>query len=492
MLKKTCFMFMFLVFLPGVSIAGEINFERLYKQEWINIETANFDLITNLKEKKALEIVQELENFKYFLAGSMGFEQRDLSEKVSVVAAKNKTTFTSLGMPDNTAGVFINHPEYIIFARCDWFKSSSQGGSNRGRSVVLHELVHLFMRNASLNFALPVWFSEGIAEYYSSYIEQKDKVLVGSMGVLENRLFDLRDVDGEFKRVDSESLFKITKAELNIKEGGSINDNKFARQFYARSVAVVHYMSSDPHLLQQMYAYLYLLKKEMAVDEAFSIAFKTTYSEFDDAVHKYVSKWTMTALSYRLGKGGVEFPVVEYRNNHIAKKDAMGFMYAKLSKISEGFLGEGEQKRLYAGMETYYPGQADMVTLKQLSEKPEDVPLLLSIAATYKNLGKYGEAIDLFEKAMLLDSSNPTILNGLSWLLVTASDETVRDPQRAIPLAEKAVSLRKSAALLDTLAEAYYGAGLFQRAIETIKEAIELNPDDDYLKEQLEKFEEAA
>ena len=101
---------------------------------------------------------------------------------------------------------------------------------------------------------------------------------------------------------------------------------------------------------------------------------------------------------------------------------------------------------------------------------------------------RYKEAIELYEKVLIIDASHYRALNDLAWLLVTVPDITLRDPPRAIPLAEKAVALKRSAGILDTLAEAYYVNGSFKRAIETISEAIELDPEDTYLKEQLEKF----
>lgn len=491
MLKKICCIIGFIVLLPAICLAGEINVKKLNKQDWINIETPNFSVLTNAEEKRTLGIVQELENFKYFLAGALGYQQQDLSEKVPVVVARDKKTFTSLGMPDNTAGVFFSSPEYVVFARGDRFRSSSEGGSNWGRSVVLHELVHLFMQNASLDFAVPVWFSEGVAEYFGSYVERKGKVIIGSLDILGYRIESLRDVDGHFETVDCESLFKTSKSEVNIGEGGSRTQKTFVTEFYARAVAIVHYMYSDPVRLKQMYQYLYLLRNGVSEDDAFNRAFQMAYSDLDSEVYQYLSKWSLTGIAYRLGEGGVEFPDVEYLYNDISKQDAIELLYGKLSILPEGFLGEGEQKRLYAGMEVLYPGLADMVTTKQLSEKPKNLAVLMAAAATYEKLEKYSKAIDLYEKVLLIDGSNPYYLNQFAWFLVTVSDTTFRDPQRAITLAENAVAVKRSANILDTLAEAYYVAGSFQKAIETINEAIALDPEREYFKEQLEKFSDA-
>jgi tetratricopeptide (TPR) repeat protein len=47
--------------------------------------------------------------------------------------------------------------------------------------------------------------------------------------------------------------------------------------------------------------------------------------------------------------------------------------------------------------------------------------------------------------------------------------------------------------ILDTLAESYRANGLHEKAIETIKQALTMNPDDRaYYESQLKKFEQAA
>ena len=204
-----------------------------------------------------------------------------------------------------------------------------------------------------------------------------------------------------------------------------------------------------------------------------------------------MSKWALTGLAIRIGEGGLQFPDVKYKKKDITRQEAMGFLYAKISMFPEKFVGEGNLKKLYAEMEDLYPGLAEEVIQRQLSEDPENVALLLSTAGYYGKLERYSEAIGLYDKVVLIDASDPGTLNNLAWILVTVPDKTLRDPQRAITLAEKAVAIERSANILDTLAEAYYVAGLFQKAIETINEAIVLDPEREYFKEQLEKFSAA-
>jgi Zn-dependent protease with chaperone function len=126
---------------------------------------------------------------------------------------------------------------------------------------------------------------------------------------------------------------------------------------------------------------------------------------------------------------------------------------------------------------------------QQLTKTPNDIQLYQNLAMVYHRLGKYSEAIGAYERIIQLDPSQAVALNNLAWLLVTIPDEILRDKQRALVLAKKAVALERSPVFLDTLAEAYYANGLVPEAIRSIKEAISLATDGgEYYEAQLEKF----
>lgn len=133
------------------------------------------------------------------------------------------------------------------------------------------------------------------------------------------------------------------------------------------------------------------------------------------------------------------------------------------------------------------------VLQRQVSEDPDNIELLRSLAIVYQEANRYAEAKEAYERVLLLDGEQPIALNNLAWLLVTVPDEGLRDPKRALVLAERAVAIEKSPTFLDTLAEAYYANGSAQKAIETIKEAIALERGDDgYYRKQLERFRAAS
>lgn len=360
-MHKQIFIIIWLILiLPIICVAGEVNVKALDKVTWINIETTNFNVLTNAKEKNAVELIKELEDFNYFLALSLGYKQENLSDKVTVIAAKNEGTFTSLGIPDSYGGIFVKGNGYAIFARCDGFRASSKGGSNWGRTIILHELVHLFLHNSSSYsiLALPPWYDEGIAEYFSTYIESGGRIIIGDMSILGSRFYSMYKANGKIENIDTESLFKTTKEILDIMSNSKINE-EFVNKFYARSASVVHYMKADPDRTKLLVQYLFLLKKGFTVDDAFKYVFKMTYSELDKKVNSYINGDSLIGTAYRIGKDGLEFPKVEYKKYNITKQEALGFLYTKLTMLPNEFLDRRNLDKLNDDIEKLYPGMID-------------------------------------------------------------------------------------------------------------------------------------
>lgn len=82
------------------------------------------------------------------------------------------------------------------------------------------------------------------------------------------------------------------------------------------------------------------------------------------------------------------------------------------------------------------------------------------------------EARHWFEQAA--DAGNASARSALAWLLATASDPGVRDPDRAIELARKAVAEAPSASWFDTLAAALATSGRFEDAVNAQQQALEV------------------
>ena len=96
--------------------------------------------------------------------------------------------------------------------------------------------------------------------------------------------------------------------------------------------------------------------------------------------------------------------------------------------------------------------------------------------------GHPAEAIERLERTLELDPDSARAANELAWLLVMAPDHQIRDPQRALPLAERAVELGpQSGNYWNSLGVAHYRCGNDDDAIAALMQSVELRGGGDAL-----------
>ena len=89
-------------------------------------------------------------------------------------------------------------------------------------------------------------------------------------------------------------------------------------------------------------------------------------------------------------------------------------------------------------------------------------------------MGQTEEARADFDKYIQLQPDNAEGNNDIAWFLATYPDVKVRDPAKALSLAEKAVAAKPNAyEYLNTLGVVYYRLGQHPKAIETLQKAIQ-------------------
>jgi tetratricopeptide (TPR) repeat protein len=112
---------------------------------------------------------------------------------------------------------------------------------------------------------------------------------------------------------------------------------------------------------------------------------------------------------------------------------------------------------------------------RALREPPADPRLLARLGYLAQSEGRHAEAIALCREALRLDPRATAARNNLAWLLATAPDAALRDPEEALRLAEGLVAQAAAppADALDTLAAAQAAAGRSELAVRTAEQALE-------------------
>jgi protein O-mannosyl-transferase len=111
--------------------------------------------------------------------------------------------------------------------------------------------------------------------------------------------------------------------------------------------------------------------------------------------------------------------------------------------------------------------------------RPENADAHYELALSLSRLGRIEEAIAHNEEAINLRPDWPEALNNLAWILATSHDERLRNPKRAVELANRARELAdyKMPLVLDTQAAALAEAGKFPEAAKIAERAVALARD---------------
>ena len=135
-------------------------------------------------------------------------------------------------------------------------------------------------------------------------------------------------------------------------------------------------------------------------------------------------------------------------------------------------------------------------TVERLQDNPNNYMAQYLLAHQEWRAGFESQAIKIMREIAQNQPNNPNVLNDLAWFLLQAENQDLHDPPAALPLAQRAAEINpNSAAIWDTLAEAYYANQEYGRAVESSMMAIEkLHPTDDaaYFQERLLSFEKIA
>ncbi|OYP36860.1 tetratricopeptide repeat protein [Rhodopirellula sp. MGV] len=147
------------------------------------------------------------------------------------------------------------------------------------------------------------------------------------------------------------------------------------------------------------------------------------------------------------------------------------------------------------------PRQAVDLMTAILDRDPKNVGALRTRADAYLNIGEHVKAIEDYDSAIAAigdDDANTqlsSILNNLAWVLATSPEAKIRDGEKAVRLADRAVRLteEKKPHILSTLAAAYAETGNFEKAIEWSTKAVDTGKEQehdqvDQLQEELDQY----
>ena len=210
-----------------------LSVEALAASRWLVGENSYLTVVSNTSEKRALQIIEELQDVREVIVGNyLNLSAEQATERLTVIVCRDKKTFRRLapsygGKPMSIGGFFFEN-QSGAYAVID--ASYTKGTV---RHIIHHEYVHFLLK--SFGDRLPLWLNEGLAEAFSTIrrsVRSGEQVML--VGQANRRVFPIFN---RYGLMALERLFAITPDSVEYR-----SSDHGQGIFYAQSWALVHYM----------------------------------------------------------------------------------------------------------------------------------------------------------------------------------------------------------------------------------------------------------
>jgi Tfp pilus assembly protein PilF len=313
------------------------------KDKWINLTTKNFNIISNADEGGTRRLALKLEQF-HFVFSTLFNLPLERSLPTTVMVFKHDGSFKPYkplynGKPANLAGYFQSGQDENIIA------VDISANQEHPMSLIYHEYTHLLTSLTPRQW--PVWLKEGLAELYSSFDVDDNKVTLGSP--ISRHVLLLRD-----------KTFVPIQDLIAVRHGSPIyNERDKQSIFYAESWALCHYMMfGDKSVRQpQMAEFARLINQGVADDRAFAQAFKVSPAEMEKQIRSYMGRSSYTAYIYTLASTQGEKDIAVRPISEGEAQSYLGNLLARTNRMDEAevlfkqaITAEPDLARAYEGL----------------------------------------------------------------------------------------------------------------------------------------------
>jgi hypothetical protein len=259
----------------GAAGAATSRFTRL--------RTPNFVLIGENGDRPLRRVAERMEQFREVFGRVFPNTRQAMPAPIVVHVFGSKRDYQPFMPLFN--GKRVDVGGYFQQAEGAYYITLSTEAGEYAYPTIFHEYVHLLVGNALAD--VPVWFNEGLAEYYSSYEMFGDRQ--AKLGrVKEEHVFDLR-----------ERFIPLTELLAVDHQSPLYNEGSRRGVFYAESWALVHYLLiGNPKRQGQLSAYLEKHADGVPSAQAVREAFGVSEAELEKELRRYVQQSAYTSMRY--------------------------------------------------------------------------------------------------------------------------------------------------------------------------------------------------
>ncbi|HEX8072122.1 MAG TPA: tetratricopeptide repeat protein [Pyrinomonadaceae bacterium] len=342
------------------------------KDTWLSVRSQNFLLIGNASEREIRQVGARLEQFRHVFLRLFPQTGGPATTPTTVVVFKSDDAYKPFkplynGRPqEHLAGYFqqgedVNYITLTAAPRAD--------GNPFG--TIFHEYTHLLVANNLSD--PPVWFNEGLAEYYSTFelTDDSKRIMLGKP--IPSHVLLLRR---QFMRL--EDLLRVTH------DSPAYNEGDKRTIFYAEAWAFVHFLlqGDKGQRVPQLARFSELLRAGTPLEESFRRAFESDFATVEKALRKYVQSDTYR-VQFFPGAPALEFDA-EMQTSPLEEARALAY------------LGD----LLY---HTHRYDDAEKYLRRALALAPDLAPAHATLGIVNVRQHRYDEALQALARATALD-----------------------------------------------------------------------------------------
>ena len=262
-----------------VSVARRPQSPVSAKETWTSVRSKNFYLLGNAGEKDIRKVAIKLEQFREVFSNLFPRAKLNSPIPIRVIVFKDRQDYRPFmpvyqGKVNEVSGYFMPGSDI------NYITLTAELSQENPFSTIFHEYVHSLTNDNT--FSTPLWFSEGLAEFYSTFevTDGDQKVWLGKP--ISNHVYLLRG--NQFLPLPR--LFDINhqSADYNVKDKKGL--------FYSQSWALLHFLllGNNAQRQGQTIKYIELLAQGVGVDKAFSQAFQIDYATMEKELRNYIGR----------------------------------------------------------------------------------------------------------------------------------------------------------------------------------------------------------
>lgn len=339
----------------------------LAKDTWVSVRTKNFLMLGNAGEKDVRKVGLKLEQFREVFTRLFPNMKFNTPVPTTVIVFKSYSSYAPFMPRANTAGYFQAGPDVNYIAL-----TTEVRGEQDPFAVIFHEYTHLLVENTFES--VPLWFNEGLAEYYSTFsITDDQKIVLGRP--IGDHVYRLR----QNKMLPLQTLFEVDHKSPNY------NESNKSSIFYAQSWALMHYLIiGKAGRVEQLGKFMDLLKFKVPMEQAFQQAFEVPFATMENDLRNYVKQDRYNIVS-----------------GHFERK-------LELDTTTEATTLTEAEAQAYLGDLLLHSNRKDAYTYleKALKLDPNLAMAHASLGMLYFREGKVKEAHASLERAVAANSQN--------------------------------------------------------------------------------------